>query len=418
MLEQTPPDPITEQINVDSELKGHLQDIQQQFNQALNTYFGQFYRETCYLGLMFEQGKRKMIQINVPAHDLPVLLQAKPSDNNDPDSGKNRPEVKGHTEEVKEYILKRVKHHKPWILGTLTANIDPNKIEILELGRGICFVVIPRGVKLDITDGQHRKRAIHQLIESSNGELIGDNDFPITLVLEPDFQQCQTDFRDMAQTRALDKSLLISFGEFEGSVGITKKILETVPMFNGKTEKIKGTPSPKHKHIYTVNFLDKMVSSAFANDPSDPLENINVDEASRALSHCLNLFFSECQQTKLISSVSAYDLTVKQVENFQNTCVLGRSVGVEILGRLFYCTYDAEIITFDHFKVSQLAQLDWSAGSELWRDNVVKIDPNPRNPEKIYRFIATMSSIRIAVIQAKRQLGWLNQNTDNAPQLI
>jgi DNA sulfur modification protein DndB len=91
-----------------------------------------------------------MVQINIPADDLPTLLQAKPSTGNDPDSGKNRPEIKGHAEEVNQYILKRVRNDQPWILGTLTANVDPEKIEIIELGRGICLVVIHRGVKLDI----------------------------------------------------------------------------------------------------------------------------------------------------------------------------------------------------------------------------------------------------------------------------
>ncbi len=178
----------------------------------LAPYFAKYHREKCYPGLIFQQGKRKMVQINIPANDLPTLLQARPSTGNDPDSGKNRPEVKGHAEEVKQYILKRTKRDLPWILGTLTAKVDPKNIQIIELGRGICLVVIPRNVKLDITDGQHRKRAIHELIESAQSELIGDNDFPITLVLEEDFNQCQADFRDMAKTRQLDKSLLLSFG--------------------------------------------------------------------------------------------------------------------------------------------------------------------------------------------------------------
>ncbi|GBL12204.1 hypothetical protein MSj_03718 [Microcystis aeruginosa Sj] len=147
-----------------SDIAPHSSDLTQQLNQVLEYYFSEYYREKCYLGLVFQQGKRKMVQINVPAHDLPTLLQAKPSTGNDPDSGKNRPEVQGHTEEVKEYILKRIKQDKPWILGTLTANVDPEKIKLIDLARGLCLVVIGRGIKLDITDGQHRKRAIHELI--------------------------------------------------------------------------------------------------------------------------------------------------------------------------------------------------------------------------------------------------------------
>ena len=123
-------------------------ELSQSLNQVIASYFNEFHREKCYLGLQFRQGKREMIQINVPAGDLYKLLQAKHSDNNDPDSGKNRPEVEGHTDELKEYITKRLQKDKPWILGTLTANISPEKIKVVKLARELCLVVIPRGVKL------------------------------------------------------------------------------------------------------------------------------------------------------------------------------------------------------------------------------------------------------------------------------
>ncbi|MGK7933286.1 MAG: DNA sulfur modification protein DndB, partial [Microcystaceae cyanobacterium] len=321
---------------------------------------------------------------------------------------KNRPEVKGHVDEVKDYILSRVEQDKPWILGTLTANVNPERIDILELGRGICLVVIPKGIKLDITDGQHRKRAITELVSSEKGELIGRNNIPITLVLESDFRQCQRDFRDMAQTKALDKSLLHSFGEYEGCVGIMKNLVDSVPMFKDKTNKVTDRANPKKKYIYTVNYLTKLIGSAFANDPNAGLQGIDVEEATKTLSACLNQFFSECQQTKYIYDTATFDLSIETVQHFQENCVLGRSVGMEVLGRLLYSIYDSEIITFDSFKVSQLAQLDWSVNNELWHHNIVKVDPNPKNPDKPYGFTATMKSVRIAVEQVKQLLGWNN----------
>lgn len=191
--------------------EGNTDNSQMAMNQRLDSliepFFSKYHRERCYPGLIFQQGKRRMVQINVPAGDLPVLLQAKPSTGNDPDSGKNRPEVKGHTDEIKKYVVDRVGQGRSWILGTLTANVAPEKITIVELGRGFCLIIIPRNIRLDITDGQHRKRAIHELIEGPENELVSHDDFPITLVLEGDFHQCQADFRDMAQSRQLDKSL-------------------------------------------------------------------------------------------------------------------------------------------------------------------------------------------------------------------
>ncbi|MEA5512058.1 DNA sulfur modification protein DndB [Crocosphaera sp. UHCC 0190] len=387
----------------------HHNEISQHLNQALESYLSKFYREKCYLGLRFSQGKRTMIQINVPAHDLPILLQTKHSENNDPDSGKNRPEVQGHAEEVKQYILKRVKQNKPWILGTLTANIDPHpdKIQLIDLARGLCLVVIQRGVKLDITDGQHRKRAIHELIESADGELIGDNDFPITLVLEKDFNQCQMDFRDMAQSRVLDKSLLLSFGEFEGLIGIMKTVQEKVSMFRDKTEAIKKSPSTKDKLIYTRNYIAKMVSCAFVNNSNSELEDWDVEASSNALISCLNQFFSECEQTRYIFETEVAELTIEKVANFKEDCVLGRSVGLEVLGRLLYFTYDKENGYFDSSKVSQLAQLDWSVSSKVWENNIIRVDPNPKNPSKPNKISATMGSVNSAVEQVKIHLGWI-----------
>lgn len=392
-------------IMLQPELKQHL-------NKALEAYFAQYYRDKCYVGLIFKQGKRQMVQINVPAHDLPILLQAKPSKGNDPDSGKNRPEVEGHTEEVKQYILKRINKGTPWILGTLTANVDPSKIKLIELARGICFVVIPRGVKLDITDGQHRKRAIHELIVSATGELIGDNDFPITIVLEKDFKQCQSDFRDMAQTKSLDKSLLLSFGEFEGRVGITKNLLHEVLMFAEKTEQIKSSPSTKKKHIYTMNYLARMVSCVFADDPNAELENIDVEKSSNALAICLNQFFSENRQTQHMVETSVANLTVEQVGKFKESCILGRSVGVEVLGRLLNAIYDNENNYFDRTKVSQLAQLDWSVSSDIWQGNIVKIDPQSKNMASSYKISASISPIKLAVYNAKIKLGWIQPYTN------
>jgi DNA sulfur modification protein DndB len=287
----------------------------------------------------------------------------------------------------------------------LTANVDSKDIELIELGRGICLVIIPRTIKLDIPDVQHRKRAIHELIESPDGKLIADNDFPITLVLEEDFRQCQTDFKDMAQTKQLDKSLLLSFGEFEERVGITKNLIERVSMFEDKTEKIKGSPATKNKLIYTTNYIARFVSCAFSNNPDNELKDYDVEKASDGLVNCLNQFFAECSQTRHIFETTIEDLTIDEVGAFKENAVLGRSIGLEILGRLLYVTYNKYSYSFETEKVLQMAQLDWSTKSHLWEGNIVKKDLNPNNP-KPYTITASVSPIKIAVSVAKAKLDW------------
>jgi DNA sulfur modification protein DndB len=343
-----------------------------------------------------------MIQINVPANDLPSLLQEKPSVGNDPKSGKHRPEIKGHVEEIKQYIVERTTQDKPWILGTLTANVAPEKISVEELGRGICIVVIPHNVKLDITDGQHSKLAIKSL--SKYSDLISNNSFPIRVVLEGSFKQCQTDFLDLAQAKQVNPTFLSSFND-SARHQITEKIIEKVCIFKNKTDKFNKAPSRNDKLIYTTKYIATSVSCSFADNPNDELEDYDVEKAADSLAKCLNNFFSECIQTQYIYETNVEKLTIDEVVEFKNNCLLAVSVGVEILGRLLYCTYEPENIFFNSNKVSQLAKLDWSRESRLWQNNVVRVNSTQKKQTKKITWGA--SAVADAVKAVKAELGWM-----------
>ncbi|MBD2134778.1 DNA sulfur modification protein DndB [Sphaerospermopsis sp. FACHB-1094] len=383
-------------------------EIKAKFSSFVAPFFEENYRDSCYPGLIFYQGMRKMLQINIPARDFPSLLITKPATENDPDSGRQRPEVPGHADEIKNYIIEQAEKGKKWILGTLTANVSQHKIKILEFGRGFCIVVIPRDVKLEITDGQHRKSAIQKLIEGDQSHLISNHDFPITLVLEDDIDQCKKDFGDMAQTKPLNKALLISYRTSEGRVGITKKLVEQVNIFAGRTDKVHDVPRAKLGFIYSNNFILRAVSYAFTNTPDDEMKEYDLESSSIALANCLNQFFSECSNTRKIALKTA-DTTqsyIKDIKKFKDECLLGVSVGLEVLARLLYCTYDKNSNSFDETKVSQLAQINWLRNNPMWENTLIRINPNSKNPENRYRLTTTINAISDAVNMLKDKLGW------------
>lgn len=382
-------------------------ELTEQFKAMIERYILDNYRDAdCYLGLSFQQGRRTMLQINVPASHLPFLLKAKPSDatKNEPPSWKNRPLNINRTERIKDYIIDRTKSDQKWILGTLTANVSKEKIEIVEFFNGFCLVIISKGISLDIMDGQHRTSAIQDLITGDERYLISKDSFPITILIEDSHRQTRIDFFDIAKISPISPSLLVSFGTL-GRDEITIKVIKMVSMFRSKTELIKLTPSSRSTLIYTTIYIARAVSLAFTNDSSDELLDYDIEESAKALSNCLNQFFSECPHTKYIANKE--ELTVEEVVSFKETCLLGVSVGLEILGRLLYCTYDKKSNSFDADKVSQLARLDWSRKSVLWKDNVVRIDPTPRDPGKRYRISSIASAIVTAVKVVKERLGWI-----------
>lgn len=371
----------------------------------MESYFTSKDNERCYPGLIFHHGKRTLLQINVPALDLPNLLQAKPANSNNPESGKDRPEIPGHAEEIKQYIIDRVRSNKSWILGTLTANVAPEMITVNELGRGFCIVRVPQGIKLDLTDGQHRLKAITELIKDGKNHLISGQNLPITVILEDRFQQCQTDFKDLAEAKPVERSLLLSFSSSSARSGIIKNLIEQVSMFRGKTDKVNKQPNKNSKLIYTSNYIARAASSALTDQSDDSLEGFAVDLYSQKLSECFNYFFSACKQTQYISQTSVEKLTVEEIKDFKQNCLLGVSVGIEILGRLLYCTYDENQSRFNFSKVLQITKLDWSRNNPIWHRNVVRL--NTKNNQTTLNIAWGAGAISDAVKAAKNELRWM-----------
>lgn len=376
-----------------------------ELHSILQAYFITKDNERCYPGLIFYHGKRTILQINVCAIDLPNLLQAKPASANNPESGKDRPEIPGHAEEIKQYIIDRVLSNKSWLLGTFTANVAPEMITVNELDRGFCIVRVPQGIKLDLTDGQHRLKAITELMQDGQTKFIYDETLPITLILEDRFQQCQTDFKDLSEAKPVDRSLLLSFSPSSARSAITKNLIEEVSMFRGKTDKVNKQPRKNSKLIYTSNYIARAVSSALRDKSDDNLDDFNVVRSSKELSECFNYFFAESQQTHYISQTNVEKLTIAEIKEFKQNCLLGVSVGLEVLGRLLYCTYDETKENFNLSKVWQLTQLDWSRNNNLWHRNVVRL--NTKNSQTILTIAWGAGAISDAVKAAKKKLGWI-----------
>lgn len=376
-------------------------------HELLAPYFAKYHRDRRYPALIFEYGKRTVLQINVPSRDLPNLLQAKPASANNPASGKHRSEIKGHADDIKQYICKRLKKKKKWILGSFTANVAPEMITVEELGMGFCIVVIPQIVKLDLTDGQHRLKAIRDLMKT-DASLLKNESFPITLILEDDFKQCQLDFRDLAQAKPIAKSLLLSFSEYAGRDGIANKLIEEVTMFRGKTNRLDKSPRKTDKLIYTTNYIARAVSCAFVDNPEDELENFEeteqIEKMFNSLANSFNVFFSQCNHTRHICDTSIEKLTVEEVTKFKKECLLGVSLGLEILGRLLYCTFEQKSNSFNSEKILLLAQLDWSRANSLWHNNVVR--KKTKNGKTTLPLSWGPSAIADAVESAKNQLRW------------
>lgn len=385
-------------------------ELTQAIQQSIQPIMVQGYRRgQTFLAVGCQHGKRLMLQINVHATEIPTLLRSRSVNTDDgknnPNSGKNRPINLDHVKAIKNYIIERANFGNKWVLGTITANIDPNKLEYQKIWGDLYVVFIPNSTSLEITDGQHRKKAITEIIESDGYErdLIADATFPVNLVLEGNQDQCQTDFSDMAKTYPIADSLLVAYASF-GRNGVAKDVAEKVNLFRNKTEKIKSTPGSRTGYIYTLNYIAKLVSCAFAGNTSDELVHFKTDEIvikqANIISECLNYFFAVYSLTRSLAKEEK--LRWQDATEFRNTNILGISAGLEILGLLLHNTYDKEKNDFDLGKVKQIAnQIDWLKDGECWKDTIIV--PNGKGGFKIS---ASRGSVSTALEKCMKRLGW------------
>ncbi|NCO74916.1 MAG: DGQHR domain-containing protein [Cyanobacteria bacterium] len=355
-----------------------------------------------FLAIGSKHGQRQILTINAFGRELSQLLRGRntPSDSNNPIAYKNRPIDQKHVDKIKEYIRTRSKANRKWILGAITANIDPYKIKYQELWRDLYILLIPNDISLDITDGQHRRKAILEMIDADNADrdIVADQTFPINLVLEGDFEQCQIDFHDMAQTLAIPQTLLVSYSG-KGRDLIAKRLIEKVDMFRNKTNLVQKTPGSKSKYVYAANYIAKLTSCAFKGNSNDQLQEYTDEEkinnVADNLANCLNHFFTVNNYTAKFASKE--ELDTQEASKFRDSYLLGVSVGLEILGKLLNKTL-IENDSFDLEKVSHIAiNLDWLRKAEIWSNSVVRED----------KINTGQAHVKDAVNHALSKLGWL-----------
>ncbi len=342
-------------------------------------------RERVYFGLGDYQGKRLIIQFPVYFSEIPAMLPIV-----------NRPINAAHVQEIKDYILHRAQKSKAWILGSLTVNVNPDDINYQLFGSNLYIVRIPNGTLLHITDGQHRIRAITELMGANeHRRLISNEQIPLTLIIDKNVEQAARDFQDMAQGISLPRAMLVGFG-WEGRNGIAQSLVKKVSIFS-YTAMDKAVPGTGTKNIYTISYIAQLVGSAIAGSPEAELLEYDtqelVEKVAEDLSDKLNRFFSCCPCTA--SLVAKEELTAADVASFKNNSILALNVGLEILGHLIH----SRIRTPE-----QLAtQIDWSRTSDWWKDLII---PSNTNKLKVHvKRTASASQIAERVIALLSSVG-------------
>lgn len=316
-------------------------------------------KERVYLGIGDYQSGRLILQIVMYASEIPILIP-----------GTTRPFNASHVQEIKEYILHRTKARLPWIIGSPTVNVNPGNIQCQFIGCNFYIVTIPNGTSFHVTDGQHRMKAISELMASEHRSLIADEQIPLTLVLDGNAKQADVDFGDMAQTTPLPSALLVAFGAV-GRDAIAVKVAQKVHLFRNSTQWFKASPGTGSRYIYTLNYIAQLVGCALSGEDNAQLNEydteVQIEEVATELSEILNDFFSYCPITAPLLKLE--EIGPSQVAQFRSNSILGLSIGLEILGHMIHRCRQHSHTEDTAITVEQLATLvDWTRNGDWWSE--------------------------------------------------
>ena len=339
-------------------------------------------------GLLYTQAGRNFISASLPVDALLSVAQrdsVKKGEGN-PGDHRNRPLDRGHVREIVSYLQTEPKYLIPPIMLNSAERLQVFAYDSAESRNGIskpCVAVLPLNHQLYVTDGQHRLEALREAIQQSPE--IKDDSIGVTIVEEPDVDKVHQDFYDAAQAMPLAKAILVDYDGRAPLNWMTKAVAYSTPVFDGRIERI-GNVGKNSLMLFTTNQIKQAVLQFVVGDWSLYAKAME-QRAEQSITAAQELWreriiqvldqFSNANEewsevkSKPLSSGLPVDIPGKRESHLH---FLG--VGLLVLSGVGHSIIadddlqDASLNPRSQNLVHQLANLDWSRTSDLWRGNV------------------------------------------------
>lgn len=344
--------------------------------------------------IMFKQGARWML---TTAFLIPLIrsrLQtnhaARKGSVEEVRSATNRPVMPDHVESVKKYLMANV--GKKYILPPLTLNArQPISVYVADYSSTVMAVtvVIPANVRLEITDGGHRKNALDSAVNELSDEQLeqfyGDA-VSVMITIEDDLAQIHQDFADASKTKALPKSQLAAYDRRNPANGIVLDLIERCPLFTGRIDSTSQTLSKNSNKLFLTNQVRQMVKEllvgayAMADEQFEvkakellgSSETPEYEAELRKFVEFVNRVTEAIPVLKQIAAVPATGVASNRVADLRaQGWVCLQATGLVVLGRIGYELFKDQVEGWEAY-ADRLGTLDWRKTADLWSGNIIQ----------------------------------------------
>jgi DNA sulfur modification protein DndB len=217
--------------------------------------------------MIFRQGRRTHLTGAVPMGFIAdkILVQGaeKRSRLADAKSALNRPEDPSHTAVIAKYLFDNYK--EKYILPPLTLNLRQRVSAYVpgynaEIKPG--YLVVPRTAALAVTDGQHRTKAIIDLLlklDAENAELFAADAVAMMITCESDLSQIHQDFADCSRTKPLPPSQVAVFDQRNPANRLLLQMEDRCLLFKGRIDPTSKSLSKNSIFLFLANQLRQLV---------------------------------------------------------------------------------------------------------------------------------------------------------------
>jgi DNA sulfur modification protein DndB len=368
--------------------------------------------------VIFRQGKRMFLSGAFPINFIESRLYSKSVEKG---SGvksallsMNRPLEPSHTKSISAYITENIKGK--YIMPPLTLNIQDN-ISLHTIKSGPSFkagyIVIPAGVNLSITDGQHRVKGIIQAIEQLSmhdiklANRLRNDSISVMITCEHDLQQIHQDFADCSKTKPLPASLLSLYDTRNPANRLVFDLEQNCPLFKGRIDSTSKTLSKKSVYLFLANQLRQMVKHLMLKgNPNDAefekrakerlKEDIQYDKYITMYIDFINCITELIPVLKQISLIPNDSPQKGQIPKFrEGGWVCLTATGLNILGSLGYDLFTHGIQDWKGV-VKNIVDIDWRRDGEIWQGNIIQGG----------RLVTQTSPVRKAVEALEEKIGF------------
>ena len=210
----------------------------------------------------FTQGGRYVYSFILDLPTLDSLLPDRVDENMIREA--NRRLTPSHALAIQDYLEKQDK----WLLGTLMMGIDSNAIEFRpwqDTNRPVVAgqLCVRTATDVKIFDGQHRRRAIKDALESLKENLrmasrlasLQGASVPIMLYSESRIDSLRQMFADAAQTKTIERNTVAVFDRRDAFNRAAEQLLEISEFLAGRVEMERASVARTSPNIIAINQL-------------------------------------------------------------------------------------------------------------------------------------------------------------------